>query len=569
MGNGASACYAPQLLKSPHTAFKYVEDLCRSGHFHETGNAKDYETAIASAIRACHMDVLEVLLISGNVRELEVPPIVTAVHAGQLDVLELLVSAGFDVAQTHDPQCLTALHVAAKCRNENAAACGAYLALRGKERLGRFRTIEGHTAFHTAVKKGNAMFLRYVLPCYSDQQVADLLSLPDREGKKARQLAVALGNAEVLQVLDDHSSGLRGNQHSSLSLQLPQKRKPVDEARMMAVWETFFENAMKMMIGREVEEERAHAANAPRGKRQAASYGREYDLDLLENLDEEDQWAWSASSSGAKALVKDTPAMRRQAAAEQAAAAEAAVSFWFDHVMMHQSKVGSDLYWFVRKSDTEATVWLEEHIYNSYHLHGQLTVQPTPTKELIEARLPRLVLDSLRLGWVTYYDSLSNRCLWLNIHTWRCENTLPLGGDPMLGIAGLWDALQQEDVEEVVADTAVQDSWVLVVVEPKEDPFAPSLRGRGGAQAKGIDGSDQVFEWDAWDEAVAEVGGVEADDVPYYYNRITGSTSLTSPPNYDEINERRGGWQLVCSEASQWAYYWYHRASGESVWVEV
>jgi hypothetical protein len=30
----------------------------------------------------------------------------------------------------------------------------------------------------------------------------------------------------------------------------------------------------------------------------------------------------------------------------------------------------------------------------------------------------------------------------------------------MLGPAGLWDALQQEDVEEVWADSAVQDSWV-------------------------------------------------------------------------------------------------------------
>jgi len=567
MGNGATAGYAPELLKSPQAAFKYVEDLCRSGHFHKPANGGDFATAIASAIRASHLDVLEVLLVSGNVRSLEVPPIVTAVSAGQLDALELLVSAGFDVAQTHDSSCSTALHVAAKSKSENSCACGAYLALRGSERLGRFRTTEGYTAFHVAVMKGNAIFLRYVLPCYSGQQVNALLSLPDREGRRPRALAVLLGNAEVIQVLDQYSSSDRNDfQAAALSLQI-QRRKPVDEARMMAVWETFFENAMKMCLAREMQEERANAANAPKKKRQAETYGNSnYDIDILEDVDGVDQWAWTTSTKGV--VIQDTPATRRAAAAEKAAAIEAAIMYWFDHVLMHRFRDGSDQYFFLRKSSGNGSeaVWLEEHIYNSYHLHAQLTVQPTPSREITEARLPRLVVDSVRLGWVTFYEAMSNRCLWLNVHTWRCENTLPLGGDPMLGPAGLWDALQDAENEEVAADGTVADSWVLVVQEPKEDPFAPSLR----AQAKD-GGSDQVFEWDAWDEAVQEVGGMTGGDLyrPYYYNRISGATSFAPPPNYDEIVERRGGWQLVCSEASQWAYYWYHAATGESLWVEV
>jgi len=387
--------------------------------------------------------------------------------------------------------------------------------------------------------------------------------LPDREGKSPRQLAVALGNADILQVLDQYTSADREETRVALSLQMKQ-RKPVDEARMMAVWEAFFENATKMMLAREIQEERVNAANAPRRKHQSASYGNSYDIDVLDELDGDDQWAWTAST--AKAVVQDTPASRRAAAAGKAASVEAAIMYWYDHVLMHQNRDGSDQYYFLRKSSGNGSeaVWLEDHIYASYHLHAQLTVQPTPTKEITEARLPRLVLDSLKFGWVTYYDALSNRCLWLNVHTWRCENTLPLGGDPMLGPAGLWDALQDAVNEEVEADATVANSWVLVVKEPKDDPFSPSLN----AQAKS-DGSDQTFEWDAWDEAVQEVGGMGEWDQPYYYNRITAATSFTPPHNYDEINEKRGGWQLVCSEASERAYYWYHRASGESAWVEV
>ena len=74
---------------------------------------------------------------------------------------------------------------------------------------------------------------------------------------------------------------------------------------------------------------------------------------------------------------------------------------------------------------------------------------------------------------------------------------------------------------------------------------------------------------DIWSEWDADVLESEQQNDPYYYNRITGDTSLDAPPNYHEINEKRGGWALICSEQSDWAYYWFHEGTSESVWCEV
>ena len=575
MGNGASAVYAPDLLASPSRAFQYIEGLCRSGYFYQPSNADDYNTAVHSAIRAGHLDVLEILLISGNIRTLDVDPLVTAVTEGQLDALELLVSAGFDVARTSGSTCLTVFHTAAISRSEDSGACAAYLALRGGERLARFRSTEGYTAFHLAVQKGNIVFFRYVLPCYTMQQVASVLAMPDREGVLPRQLAVKKGDQELLQVLDQYSSPARGDPSLNRSLSHG-ARKHVDEARMMAVWEAFFENAMKMMIAREAQEmEKREVCNNGKSSHQTGRAAKS------SHIQPEHPWDWNSSLGVSSPQVFDSDSKsntttRRMTAAEHAALANekaaAAAYFWFDHVLLHNSGPNdTDQYYFLRKSchydssSINGAVWLEDHIYHCYQMYPGLTVTPTPTREIAEAHLPHLVLDSMRLGWVTYYDAQWNRCLWLNVHTWRCENSLPLGGDPLLLSVGLRASTASEPGaligdEEVHADSTVSDSWVLVACEPAfRDRFSPS------ADSKSIlDG-----EWDAWDEAESEIYALtEKDHQSYYYNRITGVTTYSAPANYDELIIARGGWELVMSADSQWRLYWHHTESGESVWVE-
>ena len=86
-----------------------------------------------------------------------------------------------------------------------------------------------------------------------------------------------------------------------------------------------------------------------------------------------------------------------------------------------------------------------------------------------------------------------------------------------------------------------------------------NLDGHGGSHSEGKE---------IWNDAWSTLAQKEEEE-PYYYNRITGDVSHHTPPNYDEINRRRGGWSLVCSAESEWTYYWYHEETGESAWVEL
>ena len=202
------------------------------------------------------------------------------------------------------------------------------------------------------------------------------------------------------------------------------------------------------------------------------------------------------------------------------------------------------------------------------------------------------LFDTVAHAWVNYFDESSNSHLWLNAFTWSCEQTLPLGNDPLLrSITGL--PLSSSCLgsyyngRDVAPDPAVSQSWVLVVSErtPRHrtaSKSSKSEKNKGGANGGGV--------WDIWGDgdedglyghrkgAGAGPAGEgseskDADDsvdegAPYYWNRLTDITQYTKPTHYDEINrESHGGWSLVCSAESDYALYWWHETSGESQWA--
>ena len=131
--------------------------------------------------------------------------------------------------------------------------------------------------------------------------------------------------------------------------------------------------------------------------------------------------------------------------------------------------------------------------------------------------------------------------------------------------------------EDVYADQSVAESWVLIVTE--KEPAATNKASENERELDSTNGGGDGNIWDIeWDSAVGR-GGLQDNanasaknaEQEYYYNRLSGETSYTAPPNYADINERRGGWALCCNEESDWAYssyYWFHHETGESAWVE-
>ena len=142
MGSGSSALSVASEWRDgdPLAVFSSVERLCRQGHFMK--NADDFSVAVGEAIRQSQLDILEILLPSGNSRLLEPHPLLTAATHGVLDAMEILFSAGFDVAAIGDSG-RTALHVCAAQKSIDSASCASFLTLKGGLRLCRFRSVEG------------------------------------------------------------------------------------------------------------------------------------------------------------------------------------------------------------------------------------------------------------------------------------------------------------------------------------------------------------------------------------------------------------------------------------------
>ena len=118
-----------------------------------------------------------------------------------------------------------------------------------------------YTCFHIAAKKNNLLFFAHVLPCIKDiDQIHALLNMPDREGVSARQLAKQYKYEELLALMGSYTAGL-GHQMGNAKEGKKKLKSAVDEKRMMQVWERFFENAARRMLGDELGNEQYEQGN--------------------------------------------------------------------------------------------------------------------------------------------------------------------------------------------------------------------------------------------------------------------------------------------------------------------
>ena len=620
MGAGASAHIPDELranTESDRALYLQLEELSKGGFFYS--HQSEFEQAMLDAIKSNSLDIVELLLVSGNIRLMEPSPVHLAAEMGKLDVLEILDSAGFDLHKADKLGSTPMMYAAKDNQSRESGNVATFLALRGGKRLCKVRNSDGSTCLHIAADNNNASFIEAVLTCIgSVQSIKEFVAMPNFDKQSALDISEKKGKSHVETSMLFHQFITSGSVGQRSRAKHQSQAAPVDPARMMAVWEAFFENVTKRMMAEEmavgaglVVDDRGYAKAA------GAMIGAPY------------------YSEGQELEISPTVSRSHVTYNEEALdKVESLLISWFEWTLLHYTDPasGEEMHYLVNKTSGN-TVWLTDHLYHTCVAQGGLVAaadftQLSAAQRREVAVVPQQgtagmqVTQCVRNGWVQYFDSLSNSSLWLNAFTWACKETLPLGSDPILkatGLplvtSGLSDYFNGRDV---APDPAVSAAWVMVVYEEEElDQGQGQGQGQRGSRDgdKGKPAQDRREEassgkgsksvggggvWDIWDDedeagiylhhkqkpgvgtgvemapysdeeykhgdsASTEDGGERA---PYYWNRITGATSSHKPPNYDLINEvHNGGWALVCSEASGWQQYWFHQKSGESRWA--
>lgn len=572
-------------IESDRALYHEIEKNCRSGYFHS--HLAEFQNAMQQAISRNALDIVELLIVGGPTRNLNPGPVLLAAKLAQLEVLELLDSAGFDLQQT-DGQGRTALHFAAMNTSIEAGNVGTFLALRCGAKLCKVRSQEGSTGVHVAAEMNNADLLHAVLSCLQEVDVKKIVSMPNFDGKSACQIAKFKGNShlETFMLLNQF---LTYGKAEDTPRQVRTGHSSVDPQRMMAVWEAFFENATKRMMAEEAASGESRLMLDTVGPQIAAT-------SMLSAVDD------GELAVHRKAHVTSlSPVTYNPRALEQV---EMVLRDWFDWTLLHHvDEGGADCYYLLHKVDGRS-VWLSDHLYaNSVEQGGvvlaasydQLNTRQRQQVSVVHTDMG--LIDTVARAWVNYYDASSNSHLWLNAFTWSCEQTLPLGNDPLLrSITGFPLASSclgsYYNGTDVAPDPAVSLSWVMVVSEqsPRRTSAIHSEK-RTKTKAKSGGDSRGGGVWDIWGDgdedglyghrkrAVTAGEGAESKDekgtvgeedegAPYYWNRLTDITQYSKPAHYDEIiRENHGGWSLVCSPESRYALYWWHEATGESQWA--
>lgn len=218
--------------------FTQLESYCKYGVFQKKEPAifQQYRLLVDRSIQKSLLDNLELLIGAGRIRE--VFPLHIAAKYGSIECMELLLSAGFN-PDLLDTAGRTPLHYAAMNRSRDSVLCASLLVLSAKKGL-NLRDSYGDTAVHLAAKRNNVDVFRVIANADFTK-----LDIADTEGKSCRRIAIELDHTDILQIIDSLSPARGKMLHQGKK---EMTRSSLDNARIMQVWEKFFENAFKAMV---------------------------------------------------------------------------------------------------------------------------------------------------------------------------------------------------------------------------------------------------------------------------------------------------------------------------------
>jgi len=616
--------------------FKTVDDLCASGYFQQPGHLSEYSDAMSEAIKSGALDVIEVLLVGGNSRLLDPSPMILAAQFNQLETLELLCSAGFDV-DVKDSNGDTALH---KCAASNkygigeSGHCGAYLALQGGVRVLTIRNKNGETCFHIASQANNLHFMHSVLSVLNAKTMQKVLKMVDSsQGLSCRDMAKYKGHGDMVTLINQFlfDDGY-GNSVYIAESKKYKKSKEVDPARLMAVWEKFFENAAKIMMADEMAYAGSGVMFDNEGYTEAANqvgraimppstapskyddgYAGNYNNDgslssrsnksrlnsarsgygQYEGANYNDGSLSSRSIKGKLNSARDNSSKLNSARSgydggtlvddNDAKYLDAYSNYDVSTARSHTSNKSSGGKKSARSIDFHTQEQEQEQEHHSYrNLHENETLE-----EAIQKWFYYTLVYTSDEGYDNYYiyDAYSGESIWLqdfiNMHSGQDKPMLPNLDDP------------NDQYNAQMAPTNVSDmvkyGWLSYYDQTSNSTFWLNIHTWqcethlaiasdpliSVTPLKSIvDATDSGDEYIAPDQCVCESwvlvlnNSTNGEEPTYYYNSMLGTTSWTPMANQAEIDEKRNGWQLVTSEEAQWSNYWYHPETLESRWQE-
>jgi hypothetical protein len=496
----------------PATEYARIERLCNSGYF--SSRFDEYRTLMERMVQVAALDVLEILLPC-NPKVRLAYPLHLAARYGKLECLELFISAGFN-SLLLDDESRTPLHLVCTNRSAEAALCVSFLCIQGGKALS-MRDSHGSTPLHIAVERNNERILTSLLPHIDEE----LFAAPNFKGKSALNLAKSLQNFRLAHLLEEHHQNKRNfsrkQQVSSSSTRKHANSSssgsgPVEQKRIMAIWERFFENAFKAMC--------------------------EGDDGLMLDHSGFDQAAQTVAPASV-AVRSFLPEPRESSITSnmppRPGSCDSRVREWLEWTLCYDSgekgaKGGKGAYYAIHARSGE-TLWLEDHI----SAQVDMGLCSSYWRETPLQSLPTNAHDLVRLGWMAFFDPNENTCTWLQLSNGTSEAYLPLGGDPSLSELDL--VSYDQDGIWLCPDQTPTRNWSLVIMVDEGN----------------------------WKHADHDSKG---DDEGYYYrNIVTNHSRWSPPPQWEEITKENDGW-VWCVEEGTGHEYWWHMETGDAQWSE-
>lgn len=624
MGNGAGThAHQSKLKLNEFKDCRRIESLSKHNYF--INHREDFFLAVQSAIQTQKLDCLEMLIAAGGIEE--VRPLHLATLYKSFESMEVLLSAGMN-PYSIDDNGRTPLHCICLKEefDENISLILTLLYSCGKKAI-YMVDAAGDTPIHCAVTSKNLDIIKVLFECGGSM----MHSVPNKTGQSARAFAHRLGYFTVVNVIDKYRSisslnDVKPSRQLSKSPykndQKSQTDAPVDMERIMLVWETFFENAMKsdpsfvneskysLSDDDDTYSERKSRSskgnNGSKGVSKSSlktlsidrntstisiekSYGKKSCInnnDLYHSItsapsqsymhklqcltDEEDydnritkDYSTASYPDNSNTNIDIQPLTE-------------GIVDWFQWILLqiqledeqkyeemtnNEEENACETTYYVLNRETGQTKWLDNHLWEQSQYYGiyQNFSKLTAISDI------STVVAVISNGWIMYYDATSNCSSWLHLHTNTIENFLPIGQDPSIYSLNLYPYNMSDYADWVASDQLISLSWQIVIC-PNET-YETSDVGYNFPVTSTADGYGS--KWDLWEKGDTvrggSVGTSSASDAKedMGYKRAKGRVRVIGKDSGDESRDESGR----SVEGNPNLIYYYNTITGQSSWV--
>lgn len=538
MGNAA---LIDQSRDASRHDFLALEQKCKRGYFFQ--NQEELEQVLRQAIIHNFLDVLEILVVSGNM--FKVCPIHMAATFGNIEALELLLSAGFP-GDSKNREGKTPLHCACSSLSTDSVLCVSLLLIHYPNSIRVFDN-DGYTPAHIAAIAENIPALQSM----KDQKIV-LNSLLDSNGYKLLDIARSKKKQKSIEfLLNNINNNTIASSSKSANL-VTGRQDQVSQERIMAVWEKFFENAfLRSGLTADDLEDDLNIKHQPRREKSQKSqkssklskksrnetkddyFSYRNDFFVVEDDNDLDRFMFNCDSKSQKSK---TPIIE---STNYSSLETDHIFSWLMNIIVLRNDPSYDSVaaYIVIDKYIGIQRWIQTFLDEMYYAGLQYPFLLATAEEVANWPLPQSLEEMIQYGWAAFYDVNSNYCMWINVVSGCQETYLPLGATESIEWLNYY-GLQPYAYDDsslsiwIEADQSVAMSWIMVVME--------------------------------YDEECTESCVTE-----YFLNTITSDTMWEPPSTWEYLVNSWSGWYLCCMESNIGARFWYDPSIGESQWIEV